>query len=55
MEDIIIILGIVGIVIGLLLKKVISKFNNKIDKANARFDNVNQYVDTNSFLTEPIF
>ena len=31
-------------------KKVISKFNNKIDKANARFDNVNQYVDTNSFF-----
>lgn len=48
--SVIIILGIVGIVIGLLLKKVISKFNNKIDKANARFDNVNQHVDTNSFF-----
>lgn len=48
--SVIIILGIVGIVIGLLLKKVISKFNNKIDKANSRFDNVNQYVDTNSFF-----
>lgn len=48
--SVIIILGIVGIVIGLLLKKVISKFNNKIDKANARFDNANQYVDTNSFF-----
>lgn len=44
-------LSIIGIVIGLLLKKIISKFNNKLDKINSKFEKANdKYVDVNSFF-----
>lgn len=43
-------LTIIGIVIGLLLKKIISKFNNKLDQINSKFDKTTQYIDTNSFF-----
>lgn len=44
-------LTIIGIVIGLLLKKIISKFNNKLDQINSKFEKTNdKYVDVNSFF-----
>lgn len=43
-------LTIIGIVIGLLLKKIISKFNNKLNQINSKFDKTTQYIDTNSFF-----
>lgn len=47
---IIISLTIVGVVVGLLLKKIISKFNNKLDQYNSKFEKTNHYFDTNSLF-----
>ncbi len=44
-------LTIVAIAIGLLLKKLISKFNNKLEQINSKSEKkTNLYVDTNSFF-----
>ncbi len=44
-------LTIVTTVVGLLLKKLINKFNNKLDKINSKFEKTNdKYVDVNSFF-----
>lgn len=47
---IIIPLTIVGVVIGLLLKKIISKFNNKLEQLDSKFEKTNHYIDTNAFF-----
>lgn len=48
--SIIIPLTVIGIAIGLLLKKIISVFNNKLDRINSKFEKTNKYVDINSFF-----
>lgn len=41
----------IGITVGLILRKVINKFNNKSDKINFKYGNkTNKYVDFNSFF-----
>ena len=44
-------LTIVSIIVGLIIKKAISKFSNKLDKLNSKFEkNTNKYVNVNSFF-----
>lgn len=44
-------LSIIAITVGLLLKKLINKFNNTLDKINSKFEKANdKYVDVNSFF-----
>ena len=44
-------LSIVGVVIGLLLKKLINKFNDKLDKISLEYDKKpNEFIDTDLFF-----
>lgn len=44
-------LTIIGVTVGLLLKKVIGKFINKLDEINAKYENeTNKFSDINSFF-----
>lgn len=46
-------LTVVGIIVGLTIKKILSKFNNKLDKINSKFEkNQNEYVDINLFFNK---
>ena len=44
-------LTVIGVIVGLLIKNIINKVNDKLDKINSKFDKKSdKYVDINSFF-----